>query len=308
VKRLLASGTVLVLLLAAVLASRTIPSPPAEAPRPAGLRLEVEGHNPWNHLRLNNAPSTFRFAIVTDRTGGARPGVFERAVRQLNWLQPEFVVCVGDLIQGNSKDVGKVKQQWREVQGLVGQLEMPFFYLPGNNDISNPAMEKVWRERLGRRYYHFVYKNVLFLALDSEDPPGGGTAHFSKRQQKYVRRALDAERQARWTVVLLHRPVWTYPDVGKTGWLEIERLLAGRRYTVFAGHKHKYQRFVRHGQRYYQLATTGGASRLRGSPFGEFDHIVWVTMKEDGPVLANLLLEGIFPEDVGPSGGRPAAP
>ena len=28
-----------------------------------------------------------------------------------------------------------------------------------------------------------------------------------------------------------------------------------------------------------------GGSKLRGAPLGEFDHLVWVTMKRDGPVL-----------------------
>ena len=31
--------------------------------------------------------------------------------------------------------------------------------------------EQVWEERNGARYYHFVYKDVLFLLLSTEDPP-----------------------------------------------------------------------------------------------------------------------------------------
>src|SRR5271156_6304585 len=49
---------------------------------------------------------------------------------------------------------------------------------------------------------------------------------------------------------------------------------------------------------YYQLATTGGGSRLRGIEYGEFDHVAWVTMKKEGPVLANLLLEGVLADDL----------
>ncbi len=30
-------------------------------------------------------------------------------------------------------------------------------------------MQGVWDDRIGPRYYHFVYKNVLFLVLDTED-------------------------------------------------------------------------------------------------------------------------------------------
>ena len=47
-----------------------------------------------------DAADGFRFAIVSDRTGGARPGVFERAIDELNLLRPEFVISVGDLVEG----------------------------------------------------------------------------------------------------------------------------------------------------------------------------------------------------------------
>lgn len=75
-----------------------------------------------------------------------------------------------------------------------------------------------------------------------------------------------------------------------------------RDYTVFAGHVHRYAKAVRNGKRYYILATTGGTGEGdAGKPAGiaqcEFDHIVWVTMTDDGPVMANLLLEGIFGDE-----------
>ena len=31
---------------------------------------------PWTHLDFHDEPDNFQFAIVTDRTGGHRPGVF----------------------------------------------------------------------------------------------------------------------------------------------------------------------------------------------------------------------------------------
>ncbi|MEI2701505.1 MAG: hypothetical protein V9E83_03785 [Baekduia sp.] len=93
--------------------------------------------------------------------------------------------------------------------------------------------------------------------------------------------------------VFLHTPLWEeeYPD--KSGWPAIEAALQGRKYTVFAGHYHDYLRRVRHDSRYYILATTGGGSALRGPAYGEFDQVAWVTMTNDGPLVANLLLDGI---------------
>ena len=69
-------------------------------PAPPKIVVQIDPEkNPWIHLNLNNDPDHFQFAIVSDRTGGHRPGVFEDAVKKLNLLQPEFVMSVGDLIE-----------------------------------------------------------------------------------------------------------------------------------------------------------------------------------------------------------------
>jgi hypothetical protein len=67
---------------------------------------------------------------------------------------------------------------------------------------------------------------------------------------------------------------------------------------VFAGHFHNYTKYIRNSQKYFILSTTGGGSNLRGLKYGEFDHGVWVTMTDNGPVIANLIVEGISDEDV----------
>ncbi|MFO0880571.1 MAG: metallophosphoesterase [Gemmataceae bacterium] len=254
--------------------------------------------NPVTHLRLNNNPDGFQFAIVSDRTGGHRPKVFSRAVDQLNLMQPEFVLSVGDLIEGYSTNKDVVDKQWREFQTYTSRLKMPFFYVPGNHDITNKMMDGLWKDRFGRSYYEFVYRNVLMVVLNSEDPPATGSARISAEQLAWLDKVLKANSGVRWTLVFLHKPMWVMPDVDKNGWLEVEKQLAGRNYTVFAGHVHRYQKFVRQGQNYYMLGTTGGDSRLRGPEYGEVDHITWVTLGPKGPVLANVLLDGIVREDL----------
>jgi hypothetical protein len=264
------------------------------------LVIQVDKNvNPWNHLKMNNAGTTFRFAIVSDRTGGPRDGIWQKAMDQLNLLQPEFVMCVGDLIQGITQDVDAMNRQWKELNGWVNKLDMPFFYVPGNHDIANPLMEKKWNEQFGRRWYHFLYKDVLFLMLDCEDLPGQAKApKFGPEQITAAKKILADNRDVRWTFVFFHRPVWNSQNVAQIGWLPIEEALQGRKYTVFTGHEHSYRLQIRHGMKYFTLATTGGVSKLRGTHMGEFDHIVWMTMKNDGPVMSNLMMEGIFSEDV----------
>ena len=249
--------------------------------------------NPWTNLDFYNDPSNFQFALVSDNTGGARPGIFELAVEKLNLMMPEFVLSVGDLIEGYTRDTTRIFAEWDDFNAKVEKLKMPFFYLPGNHDITNSVMQKEWEERYGRRYYYFTYKDVLFLILDSEDDKDN---YFSETQTSFALDALKSNPNVRWTFVLMHQPVWKYH--ARDRFEKIEDALKNRKHTVIAGHEHQYQYIERKETNYYVLGTTGGGSALRGNRFGEFDHIAWVTMTESGPVMANLRLDGILSHDI----------
>lgn len=266
-----------------------------DAPR---IEVDLEGPVfPWNHLEVNNSPETFQFAIVTDRTGGLRPGIFPDAIQKLNLLQPEFVMSVGDLITGYTTDTTELERQWNEFTGFIDKLQMPFFYLPGNHDITNPLMAEIWKKKFGASYYSFLFQDVLFLCLNSEDQArGAGKGTISQPQYEWVEQVLAEHSEVKWTLVFMHQPLWNQDNPEK--WPEVEQLLASRKHTVFVGHNHRYVRYERNNGKYFVLATTGGGTRMRGPRFGEFDHVVWVTMTDDGPIMANLTLDGIWDEAV----------
>ena len=262
------------------------------------------GPAPWTSLAPNDAPEDFHFVLVTDRTGGHRDRVFERALEKVDLLAPAFVLSVGDLIEGYSRDPVEIAAMWDEAEGLVARLRVPFFRAAGNHDYSNEVMARVWRERFGPSYYHFRYKDVLFLVLNSElfsaaENPGRAVPGPDTQalQLRYAEQVLAAHRDARWTIVVVHQPLWDQREV-PPDWLAIEQWLGDRPYTVFAGHVHRYTKELRRDRRYITLATTGGRSRLRGLDHGEFDHVAVVSIGAEGPVVANLLLDGIHDEDV----------
>ncbi len=248
---------------------------------------------PWTDLKFYNDPQNFQFVIVSDRTGGLRKGIFPKAVDKINMLMPEFVMSVGDLIPGYTQDSLLIDKEWKEFNSIVDNLKVPFFYLPGNHDITNKVMQKEWEKRYGKRYYSFVYKDVLFITLDSNDDKDHS---ITDKQKEFVIETLKENQNVRWTFLFMHHPVWKYDTQNR--FQDIEDVLHDRQYTVFAGHEHRYLYNERNKNNYYILATTGGSSRLRGPQFGEFDHIAWVTVTDDGPVLANLELDGIHPHDV----------
>lgn len=258
----------------------------------------VGAATPWTKQVFKADPNDFQFAVVSDRTGGARPGVFERAMVQLNLLQPEFVLSVGDLIQGYTEDLEVMDLEFDGMDYILSDLEMRFFRVVGNHDVSNPVMLKVYRKRYGLSYYHFLYKNVLFLLLYTEKPDEGRPG-LDDTQITYMEKVLRDNRDARWTFVFMHHPLFVDEESGSDeSWARMENALAGRPHTVFAGHVHHYAKYEQQGRSYIHLATTGGGSKLRGIEEGEFDHLVWVTMTDRGPIITNLMMDGIFDENI----------
>jgi hypothetical protein len=280
---------------------------------------------PWTHSNFDDEEGKFTFALFSDLTGGEREGIFEVALEQLRLLRPELIVNVGDLIEGGSRDRGQLAREWNSFDERAARAHAPVFYTGGNHDLTNPVMWEVWEQRYGRRYYHFVYKNALFLVMDTEDNPeefqqelsrirgeamevveqegwgalndteyGRSKERVSGRvgaaQAAYFRGVIDQNPQVRWTFVLLHKPAWERP--GEEYFATVETALTGRPYTVFYGHVHSYLHQQRHGRDYIRLATTGGVQNA-AKPMA-IDHVTLVTVSERGADIANLRLSGIF--------------
>jgi hypothetical protein len=271
-----------------------------------------EKAKPYTHLNFKNDPDEFQFAIITDNSGGARPGVFAKAVEMVNLLQPEFVVNAGDMIEGYSDAEGGFK---------------------------------AWEERFGdpRGYYHIIYKDVLFLMINTEDPPKTvtklqhdnpelykrvgtnyalmhdiqnkenqsaedakkllelaepieewlGDMNISKDQVAYFKEVIESYPDVRWTFCITHSPPYYSPAVEKYpgNFARIEAMLADRPFTVFSAHTHTYHYDQRDGHDFITTATSGAMNVVRP---GAMDHIVWVTMTDQGPKIANLLMNGIM--------------
>lgn len=178
----------------------------------------------------------------------------------------------------------------------------------------------------------FVVLNSSIFNEANDPPPEWVEAH--DRQMAWLENTLTENSDVRWTYLFMHHPFWrefwwrtiegdgwlgergAQPDsryaTGPAEWRKARALLSERSYTAFAGHTHTYEYDAGavgpHTHEHISLATTGGGvtirprdegrrTELKGPDYAEFDHFVWVTMTEDGPVIANLLLDGIVPKD-----------
>lgn len=280
---------------------------------------------PWKHTKFDNNKGKFSFAVFSDLTGGERQGVFETAIAQMNLLRPEFIVNVGDLIEGGESDTAEWHKQWNGFDKRASKSFAPIFYMGGNHDLSGQIARNVWKERYGPRYYHFVYKDVLFLILDTEDYSherieemeilrneamevykregwdGFGKTPYAKmperksgmianEQKNYILRAILDNSHVKWTFVLIHKPVWENTE--DENFKRIEKILAKRPYTVFYGHTHVYKYEERLGRDYINLSTTGGVQFPKKGP--SYDHLLWVTVDNDNVSIANLKMRGIL--------------
>ena len=288
-----------------------------------------DGPRPWTHLNYQNDPDDFQFAIVPDRTGGDYRGAFTNALDKVNRMHPEFVITIGDLVDGMTmqdvnarRSVGEVHRvQQVELTNMTSKVSAPFFTVVGNHDIgrsrpypacftrANEESSAVWKEFYGDdTYYSFIYKNVLFVCLNTMDGRVAGKKQvgITDRQYSWFKKTLDAHTDVRWTMVFMHQPAEWLTEA----WFKFEKEeLTKRPYTVFAGDWHTYLHARRHGRDYYVLSVAGGGScmnarksgkertQLKGPAYGEMDHITWVTMTPKGPDVVNLLLDGILPGD-----------
>ena len=143
-----------------------------------------------------------------------------------------------------------------------------------------------WFARLDRSQPDFVVSET-----DARPPPGSSSGQLSEAQIEWLGETLAQHPNSRWTFLFLHRPLWI-DNVSE--WQAVEDLLEDRPRTVFAGHHHVYKVSTIGGFSYYSLATTGGVSSLAGPAEGEFDHLVWVTMMDEGPRVAILMQDGVW--------------
>ncbi|MBN2980782.1 metallophosphoesterase family protein [Cohnella algarum] len=113
----------------------------------------------------------FDFAFISDRTGGAVHKMFEKGLEAAKKLNPDFVVSIGDLVEGYWTDEAEAREEWDRIDPMLAGLGVPVFQTVGNHDYGTEAMIRVWRERKGVDYYAFRYGRTLFLVANTETAP-----------------------------------------------------------------------------------------------------------------------------------------
>jgi len=252
-------------------------------------------------LPLPEEKDAFFFVVFGDRTGGPASGVsvLADAVRDVNLLEPDLVMTVGDLINGYNQTPDWMWQM-EEYQRIMGELICPWFPVAGNHDTywRGPEGQKPEGEHdrnyemhFGPLWYAFEHKNSWFIVLyTDEGNPETGEKNFGKpecqrmspEQFGWLQETLGKAEDADHVFVFVHHPRWLKGRYGDD-WDKVHEALveAGNVSAVFAGHIHQMRADPKDGIEYITLATVGGGQSEKVPEAGWLHHFNIVTVRKD---------------------------
>src|SRR5690606_2046684 len=110
--------------------------------------------------------STYSFYVAGHAYGahaGSNIGLHPPLLEKLNQNQDSSAVALfltGDIVnQSNSAS-------WDQVEKELAELNLDSYYVMGNHD-NNSVGYEVFRKKHGAAYYSFIYKNELYVILNS---------------------------------------------------------------------------------------------------------------------------------------------
>src|SRR5262249_46041843 len=109
----------------------------------------------------------FRFSIIGDRTGGAQPEIYGRIWREVDLMHPDFVINVGDTIEGGKDELAA--SQWQDLRPVWQRYHhFPMYFTPSNHDIWSDWSLQLYKKETSRpNYYSFNYQDAHFTVLDN---------------------------------------------------------------------------------------------------------------------------------------------
>ncbi|HEY9841514.1 MAG TPA: metallophosphoesterase, partial [Candidatus Obscuribacterales bacterium] len=273
-------------LLTACLRGQSSPSSGLRAPLSA-FRARTEpvfGNTATNLQRIKQKPYTgsIRFVLMGDNrnsspftSGGNK--VYAKVIDQINQLQPDFAINLGDFTFDN------LEKHWRTFEQITAKIKSPYLTVIGNHDalFGRSYYEAGYtppNPETGLDDYSFDYGNSRFIILDTAN------YNYTERQFKWLETQLSTPLKK---IVFTHTPprygVWNHklspsPELSKRFMGMMEKFHADQ---VFLGHIHLYDQRQINGVNY--LVSGGAGAPLDKHPsYGQsLHHVVLVEINGD---------------------------
>ncbi|UCD20272.1 MAG: metallophosphoesterase [candidate division WOR-3 bacterium] len=248
---------------------------------------------------IAKSDKAFRFAVVGDRTGGATGQVFEEILKEVELLDPDFVMSVGDLIEGYQTDTTVMYAQWDTILATIQILSSKFYFTPGNHELQNEIDRRIYEQRTGlKRYYSFNYENSHFIILDNSMTYWAQRQDMEPEQLSWLAKDLEKHRQMDNIFVFYHIPTYIYAlREGETDTLTqiFEKYGVD---VVFTGHHHQYSHYEQNGIEYINVGSSGGDKSTNDPARGHFFQYLLVTIRGKQRNIAVFKKESALPRNV----------
>lgn len=170
---------------------------------------------------------SFTFIFMTDihlqQEMNAVKG-FRQAILKVNELKPDFVITGGDLVMDAlGQSYGRADSLYNLYKESIEIFGMPVYNTMGNHEIFGLYEssgidsthefygEKLFENRIGKKYYAFDHKGWRFYILDSVDEleEGGYFGHISEEQLAWLKEDLAGINPETPIAISVHIPFIT---------------------------------------------------------------------------------------------------
>ena len=243
------------------------------------LLLIVETGN----AQKRKVASPFFFIQLTDpQFGFMNPGkgfeketeLYEKAVRSINRLRPDFVIITGDFVNGT-----RDRSQIAEFKRITATIDpkIPVYFTPGNHDIGNVADSvsvSIYLKDYEYDRFSFLCKNCQFIGFNS-CLIKSNTPNLEKAQYDWLKKTIAKSKKAAHIVLFCHHPFFiksfdepeNYSNIGieeRKKYLDL--FSANKVEAIYSGHLHN-NATSHYGK--IQLVTTSALGKpLGGAPSG----------------------------------------
>jgi predicted phosphodiesterase len=242
--------------------------------------------------------NSFRFVVVGDRTGTPIDPVFEEIIEEIALLDPDFVMCVGDIAEVDVGDSLAVDAEFDHMLEIVGKLPCKFYWCAGNNDIGQASDRAIYEAKTGfKRYYSFNHENSHFVVLDNTMLYFAQTQDMDDEQLDWLQKDLEKHKQMDNTFVFYHIPTYIYARrQGETDTL-VQMFEKYGVDVVFTGHHHEYSYLKQNNVEYVNMGSSGGGIATQDPARGHFYQYLTVTVRGNKRSIALFKKESAKPRD-----------
>ena len=171
---------------------------------------------------------------------------FERAVVQINALNPDLVFICGDLVQ-DANDTS-----FRDFNRIKAKLKIPCHCAAGNHDVENqPTLKslKQYREKVGKDYYTVEHKGYTFAVANTQLWKAPVRGESEKHDTWFIQTLAEAKSKNQPIIVVTHYPLFADAPVEGESYMNLPLAKRKELLTLFedfgviahlSGHTHRY--------------------------------------------------------------------